>query len=157
MNTSSSSSQDKRQKYIEDQFLLFRIHEEWFSLPAISVRDVMYAPPITPVPLSGFEVAGLLNLRGHIVTALHSDRFFNLSPRESLHKKMCIVLQDDEDELYSFIVDKVCDIESLNLDLFEPLPMHMCDPWEIFADGVFRLQDRVIIGLSREKMLKKLF
>lgn len=157
MTTQSSSSSDKIQKHQEDQFLLFRIQEEWFSLPAISVRDVMYAPPITPVPLSGFEVAGLLNLRGHIVTALHSDRFFNLALKESLHKKMCIVLQSDEDELYSFIVDKVCDIESLDLDLFEPLPMHMCEQWDIFADGVFRLQDRVIIGLNREKILKKLF
>ncbi len=141
----------------EEQYLTFRIGEEWFGLAVTSIKDVMYTPQLTPVPLSSFEVAGLLNLRGYIVTAIHASLFLGTKAPPRTMGSMCIVLQDEkEDELYSFIVDKVYDIESWPKSLYGSLPLNMIPRWESVADGVFRLEGRVVTILNKRKMLTKL-
>ncbi len=148
---------DQAPKRSESQYLTFCVGEECLGLAAPSIKDVMYTPKLTPVPLASFEVAGLQNLRGHIVTAVYAASFLNIDTAKPKEKSMCIVLQNDDDELYSFIVNKVFDIESWPMDLFEPLPLNVISKWEDFADGVFRLEGRVVTILNKEKILKKLF
>ena len=141
----------------EAQFLTFRIGDEWFALPATDVRDVMYTPPLAPVPLAGSEVAGLMNMRGHIVTAVHGYLLFNIPRLLDLRKDMCIMLQHHDDEIYSIIVDKVFDIEHMAEDCLDPLPSNLLQTWESFANGVFRLEERIIIMLNKDKILARLF
>ena len=144
-------------KKIDAQFLTFRIGNEWFAMHATDVRDVMYTPPLAPVPLAGAEVAGLMNMRGHIVTAIHGHLFFDMPRYDEEHKNMCIMLQNQDDEIYSFIVDKVFDIEHFSEDDFEDLPSNLKSVWEHFSTGVFRLEERVVIMLSKDKILARLF
>lgn len=141
----------------DEQFLTFRIGNEWFAMHATDVRDVMYTPPLAPVPLAGSEVAGLMNMRGHIVTAIHGHLFFDMPMTDTGHKNMCIMLQNQDDEIYSFIVDKVFDIEYMHDETFEDLPSNLMPMWEHFSNGVFRLEERVIIMLNKDKILARLF
>ncbi|MBX9977055.1 MAG: chemotaxis protein CheW [Alphaproteobacteria bacterium] len=147
---------DQAIKIDEAQFLTFCIGNEWFGLSAPTIKDVMYTPILTPVPLSSPEVAGLLNMRGHIVTAIHSGLFFDIPTSKTIKKNMCIVLQDNDDELYSFIVDKVHDIESWPINQYEPLPLNLANRWNAYADGVYRLEGRLVVILNKEKLLQEL-
>lgn len=147
---------DHALKTDEAQFLTFCIGEEWFGLSAPTIKDVMYTPSLTSVPLSSPEVAGLLNMRGHIVTAIHSGLFFDIPSSTDIKKNMCIVFQDNDDELYSFIVDKVYDIESWPQNLYEPLPLNLANRWNAYADGVYRLDGRLVVILNKEKLLQEL-
>jgi purine-binding chemotaxis protein CheW len=147
---------DQAKKIDEAQFLTFCIGDEWFGLSAPTIKDVMYTPALTSVPLSSPVVAGLLNMRGHIVTAIHSGLFFDIPSATDLKKNMCIVFQDTDDELYSFIVDKVYDIESWPQSLYEPLPLNLTSRWNAYADGVYRLEGRLVVILNKEKLLDEL-
>jgi purine-binding chemotaxis protein CheW len=54
------------------------IDDQLFGLPIASVHDVFIATTITPVPLAPPEIAGLLNLRGRVVTAVSLRRLLRL-------------------------------------------------------------------------------
>src|SRR5208283_5174951 len=51
-----------------------RIKSQIVGLPVHCVKTVFHPDRLTPVPLAPPEVAGLVNLRGRIVTALHLDK-----------------------------------------------------------------------------------
>src|SRR5216684_3254664 len=55
---------------------------QWFGLPIARVQDVFMPELLTRVPLSEPEIAGVLNLRGRIVTAVDLRCRLGLSPRQ---------------------------------------------------------------------------
>lgn len=52
------------------EFVTFRIGDQTFGVSVSEIHDVFRPASMTPVPLSGPEIAGVLNLRGRIVTAI---------------------------------------------------------------------------------------
>src|SRR3546814_5353629 len=52
------------------QFATFRLGGHYFGIEVRDVQEVMKAQRMTKVPLASTDVAGLINLRGQIVTAL---------------------------------------------------------------------------------------
>ena len=53
-----------------------------FGLPILRVQDVFAPERITRVPLAAPEIAGVLNLRGRIVTLIDLRRRLGLGARE---------------------------------------------------------------------------
>ena len=51
-------------------YVTFTTADQIFGLPIECVQDVFKPSRITRVPLAGPEIAGVLNLRGRIVTAI---------------------------------------------------------------------------------------
>ena len=51
-------------------YVTVRIDGQLFGLPILQVQDVFTPDAITMVPLAPNEIAGVLNLRGRIVTAI---------------------------------------------------------------------------------------
>jgi murein L,D-transpeptidase YafK len=56
------------------EFVTFTVAGQTFGLPISRVQDVFKPSRITRVPLAGAEIAGVLNLRGRIVTAIDMRR-----------------------------------------------------------------------------------
>jgi purine-binding chemotaxis protein CheW len=70
------------------------------------VRDVFVPRGLSPVPLAPPEVAGLLNLRGRIVTAIDLRRRLGLPPRADGGAPVAVGIEE-RGELYGLIVDRV--------------------------------------------------
>ena len=58
----------------DEVFLTLTVAGQTCSIPVLLVRDVLGPQAITPIPLAPAEVAGGLNLRGRIVTAIDLRR-----------------------------------------------------------------------------------
>ena len=58
------------------------IGDHLFGLPILRVQDVFMPDGMTRVPLAPPEIAGLLNLRGRIVTAIDMRRRLDFGRRE---------------------------------------------------------------------------
>src|SRR3546814_17937554 len=82
------------------------IADQLFGIPVLQVQDVLGQQRITRIPLAPPEIAGPLNLRGRIVTAIDVRLRLGLGPRERSDKDMSIVV-DYRGELYSLMVDQV--------------------------------------------------
>lgn len=123
-----------------------------FGIPVLEVRDVVGPLRLTRVPLAPPEVAGNLNLRGRIVTAIDLRLRLGLAPREKDAAWMSIVVEH-QGELYSLIVDSVGEVLSLDAAAGERDLPNLDPRWRDFADGIHRLSGALLVVLEPTHLL----
>ena len=82
------------------------IGEQLFGLPISRVQDVFMPERLTRVPLSSGEIAGVLNLRGRIVTVIDMRARLGL-PRYEDGKPPMAVGVDLRGESYGLLIDQI--------------------------------------------------
>lgn len=117
-----------------------------FEVPVMCVQDVIAAVRIDTVPLAPPEIAGALNLRGRIVTAVDMRRRLGLAPRESGEPHMSAIVERGG-ELFALQVDDVGDVLWLDDDTREPCPPNLDAGWRSLCDGLHRLPDALLLVL----------
>ena len=117
------------------------------GLPVQSVRDVLGPQSITRIPLASPEIAGSLNLRGKIVTAIDLRRRLGLPAAEAGAPCMSIVTEQGT-ELYALLVDQVTEVLTLPASAIERVPPNLPPAWRHFSAGVHRLTDRLMVILD---------
>jgi purine-binding chemotaxis protein CheW len=126
---------------------------QMFGIPVLQVQDVLGPQRIALVPLAPPEVAGSLNLRGRIVTAIDVRVRLGLPPRESGGKDMSIVV-DHGGEFYSLLVDQVGEVMGLPASDYEKHPATLDERWREVSDGVYRLKDSLMVVLDVQRLLR---
>lgn len=135
----------------EHEFLTFVVDKQTFGLPLHSVDDVLDARPLTRVPLSPPEVAGSLNLRGRIITAIDVRRRLGLPAMVPGAKHMSIVVEHDS-EVFNLIVDAVGEVLAVTDDQFEENPVTLDEQWRQFSVGIYRLDSHLMVVLNIEAL-----
>ena len=135
----------------EHGYVSFRVGEQWFGVPVAHVQEVLRGGRVSPVPLAPPQVAGFLNLRGQIVTAIDLRARLGLDTAAAAVECMNIVV-DDRGELFSFRVDEVGDVvEGCDVDAVPP----SLDPqWRACCDGVIRLPTGLLAVMNVEALLR---
>lgn len=128
------------------------------GLPIGRVQDVFIATRITPVPLAPYEIVGLINLRGRVVTAIcmrrrmrHADT--GSMPTGTDEQELTAVGLDQGGEAFALIVDAVGEVMRLSRTTFEPVPIHLDRAWAAIAKGVHRLDDRLLVVIDVDAVL----
>lgn len=133
-------------------FVTMMVADQLFGIPVLSVQDVLGPQRITRIPLAPVEVAGALNLRGRIVTAIDVRRRLGLAAREPGKSNMSIVV-DQSGELYSLSVDTVGEVLSLPSDAFERNPATLDPQWRDVSAGIYRLEGKLMVVLDVARLL----
>lgn len=156
MSTQTKSSADgaapdeKKGDHLE--YVTMTIGGQWFGIPVLSVQDVLGPQNIARIPLAPPEVAGSLNLRGRIVTAIDPRVRLGLPDREEGATVMSVVVEHDG-ELYSLLIDQVGEVLKLPFDRFEQNPASLDQRWRDISTGIYRLDDRLLIVIDIERLL----
>ena len=122
------------------------------GVPVMAVRDVLGEQAITPVPLAPPEIAGNLNLRGRIVTAIDLRRRLGLPGAVGGRRPVSVVAEQGS-EYYALLVDEVGEVLTLDASLHERTPPTLPPGLAAFAEGVFRLPGRLLMVLSVPRLL----
>ncbi|MBN9510940.1 MAG: chemotaxis protein CheW [Alphaproteobacteria bacterium] len=122
------------------------------GIPVLAVRDVLGEQVITRIPLAPPEVAGSLNLRGRIVTAIDLRRRLHLPPAPPGTPRMSVVTEQGG-ELYALLVDEVAEVMNLTADTFEPTPPTLPAEWAAHSAGVYRLPAGLVVVLDVARLL----
>jgi purine-binding chemotaxis protein CheW len=133
-------------------FLTLTVAGQVCGVPVLAVRDVLGAQAITRIPLAPAEVAGSLNLRGRIVTAICLRRRLGLPPRPAGETAMSVVV-DQGGELYSLLADAVGEVMPLPADGFAPSPPTLDRVWCDVSRGVHRQDGRLLVVLDVARVL----
>lgn len=133
-------------------FVTIRLAGQLCGIPVLDVHDVLSEQPITAVPLSGEAVAGVLNLRGRIVTAINLRKRLGLDEQSEDAEKMSIVVEYNE-EPYSLLIDSIGDVMSFPEDAFERNPVTMDPRWQEVSEGIYRLENELLVVLDVDKLL----
>ncbi|HEY4345429.1 MAG TPA: chemotaxis protein CheW [Parvibaculum sp.] len=128
-------------------FVTMTVAGQAFGIPVLHVRDVLGPQRITRVPLAPAEIAGSLNLRGRIVTAVTMRQRLQLPPSDFPEKAMAVVVEY-EDEPYSLLVDEVGEVLRLSESQRDKNPATLDAKWRQIADGLYRLDGSLLIVLN---------
>ncbi len=133
-------------------FVTLTLHGQLFGIPVLSVQDILGPQRITRIPLSPPEVAGALNLRGRIVTAIDVRRRLGLPSRPEGEEGMAVVVEHDK-ELYSLLIDSVGEVLSLPSSAYERNPMTLDETWREISVGMYRLKEGLMVVLDVDRLL----
>ncbi|MGO4574303.1 chemotaxis protein CheW [Microvirga sp. 2TAF3] len=146
----ASSSKAKSASHMD--YVSVIVSDQLLGLPIERVHDVFVASEITSVPLAPPEIAGLLNLRGRVVTAVSLRRRLGLPDVELLGSKMAVGLEQ-RGEAYALLVDRVGEVLKLDRGALQPNPVHMDPRWSSLSHGVHQLDGRLMIILDVDAVL----
>jgi purine-binding chemotaxis protein CheW len=151
--TSRPGSQEIISTEDHEEFVTMFIEGQMFGIPVLMVQDVLGPQKITRIPLAPPEVAGSLNLRGRIVTAIDVRLRLRLrSNKDSSSDDMSVVV-DLRGELYSLRVDSVGEVLSLPAAKFERNPPTLDPLWREFSTGIYRLDNKLLVVLDVPRLL----
>jgi purine-binding chemotaxis protein CheW len=134
------------------EFVSVTVAGQLFGIPVLQVQDVLGPQRITRIPLAPAEVAGSLNLRGRIVTAIDLRTRLRLPPLPEGKSGMSVVV-DYGGELYSIMVDSVGEVLSLNAVNAERNPATLDPIWRDVSGGIYRLDKSLLIVLDVARVL----
>jgi purine-binding chemotaxis protein CheW len=136
----------------EIEYITFRVDDQLLGIPVREVREVLPEQPVAKVPLAHSSVAGLLNLRGQIVTAIDVRRRLGIEPRAEGLERMNIVIGDDG-ELFSLLVDSVGDVRKVSQSSHAPAPATLSEVWKQCCSGVHRLERGLLVVINTESLV----
>jgi len=135
------------------EYVTMTVADQLFGIPVLTVQDVLGPQRITRIPLSPPEIAGALNLRGRIVTAIDVRRRLALPARNADTSSMSVVV-DHKGELYSLIVDAVGEVMSLPVESYERNPATLDPRWREVSGGIYRLKGKLLVVLEVARLLE---
>lgn len=136
----------------ENQFCTFYLEKLFFGIEVEKVQEIIRYQKITHVPLSSPEVAGLINLRSQIVTAIDLRRRLNLTDNKMEKLPLNVVVRF-EDETISLLVDEVGDVIDVSQDNFESPPETLRGKVRELIRGAYKLEKQLLLILDIEKVV----
>ncbi len=121
-----------------------------FAIDVQAVLEVLRFQDLTPVPMAPPDIAGLINLRGQLVTAIDLRLRLGLPPAAADRAATHLVVRDG-DVISSLMVDEVGDVCQLAPERHEPTPEALQGPARDLASGVFKLEDGLLLVLDLAK------
>ncbi len=134
------------------EYVTFTCAGQLFGLPIERVQDVFKISHITRVPLAGPEIAGVLNLRGRIVTAINLGNRLELEMRGDAQAQMAIGIESGT-ESFGFLVDAVGEVLKLADSERETIPVNLDRKLARVSSGVFRLDGQLLVVLDVDRVL----
>jgi len=136
----------------EQVFVTLTLADQLCGVPVQGVRDILSAQTITRIPLAPPEIAGSLNLRGRIVTAIDLRRRLKLPTAPADQPRMSVVAEQGG-ELYALLVDQVSEVMTLRAAAFERNPPTLPPDWAAYSQGIFRLEGKLLVVLDVARLL----
>lgn len=133
--------------------VLFALENEIYGIQVSKIREVLRVGKIRPVPGAPYQVLGVINVRGVIVTVIDSRSMFNLQKKEIDDLSRIIIVEVDDERSVGILVDFVMEVKDIPENKFEPLSSTK-DNASRNIQGIAHYQDSVIILLDVDTMFQ---
>ncbi|MGI8527692.1 MAG: chemotaxis protein CheW [Pseudolabrys sp.] len=134
------------------EYITAVVGNQLFGLPILRVQDVFVPERLTPVPLSPPEIAGVLNLRGRIVTLIDLGRRLGIDGGKKSEQPMAIGV-DCRGESYALLVDNVGEVLKLNDNSCESNPINLDPRIARVSAGIHRLNAQLLVVVDIDRVL----
>jgi purine-binding chemotaxis protein CheW len=135
------------------QYATAVIGGQLFGLPISRVQDVFLPQRMTRVPLAPDDVAGVLNLRGRIVTAIDMRARLGLPKKDDGKPPMAMGVEL-RGESYGLLIDSIGEVLTLTDDAREVNPVNLDPRMAKLAHGVHRLDGQLMVVLDVDRVLE---
>jgi purine-binding chemotaxis protein CheW len=135
-----------------EEYVTLIVGEQLFGIPITRVRDVFVPEHLTRVPLAPPEIAGVLNLRGRIVTGIDLRSRLGLSSGQEASRTFAVGIES-RNESYGLLIDAIGDVMKLPAHEREPNPINFDPALAPLSAGIYRLPGRLLVILDIDRVL----
>lgn len=133
---------------------MIKVRGQTIGLPVDCVKTIFHVDNLTPVPLAPPEVAGLVNLRGRIVTALHLDRCLWRGEAGGGTRGLAVGIERNGEE-YALLVDETEDVVATSESDRIGCPAHIDPRLAELIAGCYRLDEGFLSILDIDAVLRR--
>jgi len=119
---------------------------------AMNVQEVVQLNNLTPVHHASPYIAGIINLRGQIVTVVNLKERLEITPLEDQVAREIFIVSVQGENI-GLLVDEAADVIPADLESLAPLPANMSAKQQRFLKGVFQNETRPIAILDINPIL----
>ncbi|HXD43579.1 MAG TPA: chemotaxis protein CheW [Pseudolabrys sp.] len=134
------------------EYVTAEIGGELIGLPILRVQDVFIPESPTRVPLAPPEIAGVLNLRGRILTLIDMRRRLGLGGAAG-EKAMLAIGVELRGESYGLLIDAIGEVLKLDEDTREGNPVNLDPRLARVSMGIHRLNERLLMVIDVDRVL----
>ena len=134
------------------EYVTVMLDGQLFGLPIARVQDVFMPDRLTRVPLAPPEIAGVLNLRGRIVTAVDLRVRLGMAARSDGRPPMAVGIEL-KGESYGLLIDAVGEVMKLANSTREANPVNLDPRLARVSAGVHRLEGQLMVILDVGRVL----
>ena len=134
------------------QLSTFHVGQYLFGIDVGLVQEVVRLQLITPVPLAAPEIAGLINLRGEVLTAIDLRSRLRLPPSDRTREPVNVVVRVD-DEPVCLLVDEIGGVLEVSGVPFDQTPSTVDERVRGLLLGAYTLPDRLLLELNVRQVL----
>ena len=138
---------DKKASATSGQLATFRLDGDLYGVEVEHVQEVLKSQGLTRVPLAPPAVAGLINLRGQVVTAIELRERLGRPPRPEGTDAVVIVVRL-HGEAVSLLVDSIADVVDVAAGDFETPPDTLDGAARDLIRGAFKLDGHLLLALD---------
>ena len=132
------------------QLATFRLDGDLYGVEVEHVQEVLRSQSITRVPLAPPAVAGLINLRGQVVTAIELRERLGRPARQAGTEAVVIVVRL-HGEAVSLLVDSIADVVDVDVRDFEAPPDTLDGSARDLIRGAYKLDGQLLLALDVHK------
>src|SRR4051794_23000224 len=136
-----------------NQLSTFHVGKYLFGVDVALVQEVVRLQLMTPVPLAPGEIAGLINLRGEVLTAIDLRARLGLPLVETIRREPVNVVVRVDDEPVSLLVDEIGGVLEVSQVPFEQTPSTVDERVRDLLIGAYTLPDRLLLALNARRVL----
>ena len=142
----------------DDQMLRFYLGAQACCIPVAPIRDILADFEISRVPLAPADIAGNLNLRGRIVTAIDLRRRLAVpdAPEAggtAYAVRPTAIVVEHGGTLYAMLVDRVGDVISPGDLQRHAKPVGLPRPWTVFVRDVLAAEQGLLVQLDLDLLV----
>jgi purine-binding chemotaxis protein CheW len=134
------------------EYVTASIGDQLFGLPIARVQDVFAPERLTRMPLAAAEIAGLINLRGRIVTVIDMRCRLDFAALAGVKARLAVGIEY-KGESYGLLIDEIGEVLTLPAASREPNPVNLDPRLARVSAGVHRLEGRLMVVLDVDRVL----
>ncbi|MBP2026421.1 purine-binding chemotaxis protein CheW [Acetoanaerobium pronyense] len=136
-----------------NQFVIFRLEEEFYGIKIDYVETIERMMPITRVPKAPNYVKGVINLRGEIVPIIDLRERLNIEFKE-YGSDTRIIVNKMKEMMIGYIVDSASEVKEIEPSMIDYATFDDASS-DTFVKGIGKIDDTMIIILDVDKIVEK--
>ena len=132
------------------QLATFTLGDRLYGVGVERVQEVLRSQAPTRIPLAPPAIAGLVNLRGQVLTAIDLREQLGLSPRSEGEEPMVVVIRVGTEPV-SLLVDTIGAVVDVDPDTFEQPPDTLTGSARDLLIGAYKLPGRLLLALDVDR------
>ncbi|MGN7612709.1 chemotaxis protein CheW [Magnetococcales bacterium HHB-1] len=133
--------------------LVFQLLDKYYGIEAMLVQEIIRLPEITPIDEAPRFIAGVINLRGHVIPILDLNlRMGRHSADYTLSDAILIIHHNGHQ--FGMIISEVEEVRKIDATQIDDTPTFGQDSNQnLFLTGAARVNDRIVMLLDPERLI----